>query len=447
MFPGEKIAVALSGGKDSVALFHALIAAEDAFGIKVSAINIEHGIRGENSLKDSAFVEELCESLGRPLISYSVNVPDYAQKRGISIETAARELRYSCFFKAIDDGLCDRIATAHHAGDNTETVLLNVFRGSGLQGLCGIPERAYDGKIIRPMLSATRDEIDAYVRENSLPFVTDDSNFDDDYSRNFLRNRVIPLIKQRYPDLDSAVTRLSALCENDQNLLMEMAESAVSVSESGVNVSLKNELAPPLLSRAVIAAMKRAGLKKDYEAVHVNAVCALANANTGAEVNLPHGYCAVKGYGKITIFQTAKKQNFSFEFKEGTFNLPRGVLKIKKVRLPKMDQKAKVAFFAQKRANGSLFVNTECVRGALIRTRREGDIFKKFSGGTRPLKEYFIDEKVERRLRDDIPVGAIDNKILFIGGMEISADAALGKDDAEAYSVTYEKILKENTNV
>ena len=206
---GDRIAVALSGGEDSAALFHALVALEDELGIEVLALNVEHGIRGEASLADSAFVEKMCDNMRKRALFYSVDAPAYAREHGMSVETAARELRYQCYFKAIEDGLCDKVATAHHAGDNVESVLLNIFRGCGIGGLKGIPESSYGGKIIRPMLSVTKDEIREYTAKYGLSYVTDESNYDDGYSRNFLRNRVIPLIKERFPDFEVSVGRLS----------------------------------------------------------------------------------------------------------------------------------------------------------------------------------------------------------------------------------------------
>ena len=126
IFGGERVAVALSGGKDSVMLFNILCEKEKELNIRVFAINVEHGIRGESSVSDSLFVKKLCDNAGKRLFSYSVDVPSYAKEQKMSLETAARELRYKCFFKAIEEGLCDKIATAHHADDDAESHQKNV---------------------------------------------------------------------------------------------------------------------------------------------------------------------------------------------------------------------------------------------------------------------------------------------------------------------------------
>ena len=184
----EVVAVAISGGADSVCLLHLLHTNAKALDITVKAINVEHGIRGESSLQDSQFVKDFCALINVELKSYTVNAPSFAKQKGYSLEQAARVLRYECFDNALIEGFCDKIATAHHAGDNAETVLFNILRGSALSGVCGISESAYNGKIIRPILKVTKQEISAYLKEHNLPFVFDSTNSEEKYSRNYIRN-------------------------------------------------------------------------------------------------------------------------------------------------------------------------------------------------------------------------------------------------------------------
>lgn len=434
---GDRIAVALSGGKDSVALFHALCACAEERGIEVCAVNIEHGIRGAASVKDSEFVRKICNNAGKRLLSYKTDAPAYAREKGLSIESAARELRYKLFLQAIDAGFCDKVATAHHADDNAESVLLNIFRGSGLKGLCGIPETAYDGKIIRPMLSVGREEIDRYAEENGLEFVTDESNFDDAYSRNFLRNRVIPLIKEKYPDVENSLSRLSAICAEADEYIENCAKKAVKSKNGEAEILLGEECEKPLLSRAAIMAMKAAGLEKDYEAVHVDAVLSLARSQVGARVDLPHGFKAERRYDVIIIYKDRGAQNFCFPFGEGVFDLPGGVLTIEKTVLPEMCKNKKVAFFAKERAKGVLYISPDAAEGAVIRTRKTGDVFRRFGSGGKSLKEYLADEKTDRRGRDILPVCARGSEIVFVAGMAISSSAAVG-DEREIYKIVYE---------
>ncbi|MBP5308569.1 MAG: tRNA lysidine(34) synthetase TilS [Clostridia bacterium] len=436
---GDRVAVAVSGGKDSVALFYALCEAEKRLGIEVCALNVEHGIRGAASVNDSLFVKKICDNARKRLFFYQVDVPSFAAETGMSIETAAREMRYSCFLRAVEEGLCDKVATAHHAGDNAESVLLNLFRGSGLKGLCGIPEKSYGGKIIRPMLGVGREEIDRYVSENDLPFVNDESNFNDGYSRNFLRNRVIPVIKERYPEFEQSVLRCSAICAETDEYIEKCAKKAVKLKNGVAEITLSEDLVPPVSSAAAIYAMKAAGLEKDYEASHVDAILSLYGKQAGSGVDLPHGYRAEKRYGNgIIIYKDTEAEKFDFPFKNGRYNLSNGVLVIEKTALPNIGENEIAAFFAEERKRGILYVNADLPEGARIRTRMEGDVFRKFGSGSRPLKEYFIDEKTDRRKRDTIPVAAFGNEILFVAGMEISALAAVPLGAAQAYKITYE---------
>ena len=199
---GRIVGVALSGGRDSVALCHALKEA----GENIVALNVEHGIRGENSLKDSAFVKEFCKERGIKLYSFSVDAPKFASENGYTIEQAARVLRYQVFERAMADGFCDVVALAHHKGDQAETILMRILRGTGTKGLVGM--REVNGRYVRPLLSYSREDIDEYIAKNNLPFVEDETNADTSYSRNFLREELRRL-KERYPDLENSFARLS----------------------------------------------------------------------------------------------------------------------------------------------------------------------------------------------------------------------------------------------
>jgi tRNA(Ile)-lysidine synthase len=188
------VAVALSGGRDSMALLHMLLSVLPKNRLK--AINVEHGIRGEESLLDSKFVASQCKALCVPLLTYSIDCVKEAKKQKLSIEQVARKLRYECFYDALSKGKCDKIATAHHNDDNIESVLFNLFRGTGLKGLIGISDNLSD-KIIRPLLDVSKDEINEYIKKHDIPFVKDSTNDDDKYTRNFIRLNIIPKIKRK----------------------------------------------------------------------------------------------------------------------------------------------------------------------------------------------------------------------------------------------------------
>ena len=202
------IAVAISGGSDSVCLLHYLFSKKEEFSFTLKAINVEHGIRGESSKNDSKFVSDLCSRLNVPLRSFSVDAITYSKENNLSIEEGARSLRYGCFYTAIEEGFCDLVLTAHHESDNFETLLFNLLRGTGAEGISGIDEKT-ERNVIRPFIKTSKEEINSYLAKNNLAFVVDESNFDDKYTRNYLRNNVIPKIKEIFPNAEKSFERFS----------------------------------------------------------------------------------------------------------------------------------------------------------------------------------------------------------------------------------------------
>ena len=199
--PGDTVICAVSGGADSVCMLHVLLSLRNTLGITVEAAHFNHQLRGEESDRDEAFVRTLCAELGVVLHVDNGDVRARAAKTHESVEEAARALRYA-FFSSLP-GL---IATAHTQDDNLETVLLNLTRGTGLAGLCGIPPRRE--RFIRPMLAVSRAEIEAYLAQNGLSHVTDSTNFLPDARRNRLRQSVIPLLKAENPSLCETAFRM-----------------------------------------------------------------------------------------------------------------------------------------------------------------------------------------------------------------------------------------------
>lgn len=208
--------VGVSGGADSTALLLAL----KSLGYKVMALHCNFHLRGEESDHDMDFVSRLCAKNGIPLETTDFNVTAYRKNHPCSVETACRDLRYEWFFRMLDKLSCPRIAIAHNADDNIETILLNLLRGTGLRGIKGM-ERD-NGKVLRPMLSLYRKDIEKYLAELEQHFITDSTNLESDYRRNFLRNEVLPLIRTRWPDADKAITLSIANFNSEWHLLDEV---------------------------------------------------------------------------------------------------------------------------------------------------------------------------------------------------------------------------------
>ena len=407
----EVIAVALSGGKDSVCLLDMLLKAKDDLGIEVRAVNVDHGIRGETSERDSLFVKKLCERFSVPLYYEKVDCPKFSEENGLSPEEGARTLRYRVFSRAIESGFCDKIATAHHASDRVETVLFNLFRGTSPLGAGGIAETGRDGKIIRPMLSLSREEIDRYADENKLEYVTDETNFETEYTRNFLRLNVIPLIKQKFPEVEKSVLRFADTVSTDDEYLTELAENAILCENE--EISFDENLPKPIFLRAAIIAMKRLGIKKDYEKIHAEIAYGLKNLENGREVTLPKGIFAVREYGRIVFYKKTEPQTIEKPFKVGKYDFC-GKTYMFELAEKQLDEGFKM------RDNRLIGDFSKIPEGTVLRTKRAGDLFTKFGGGTKKLKDYLIDKKIPKRNRDKLLLVAKDEKILIICGIEIS---------------------------
>lgn len=216
----DAVVVGLSGGADSVALLHILLSIREEYDLTVTACHINHNLRGAESERDEAFVKKLCEKLSVPLEAVSINVRDNSSPHE-SLEETARKLRYKEFERICREKAA-KLATAHTASDNAETVLINMLRGTGTKGLSGIPPvRDY---IIRPLIRCSREEIEEYCRNSSLSFVTDSSNLTDDYTRNKIRHNIIPLLKEINPSFTEAVARMTAIVGDDTDFLEGCAE-------------------------------------------------------------------------------------------------------------------------------------------------------------------------------------------------------------------------------
>ena len=207
----------LSGGADSVTLLHVMLSLRQRYGISISAVHVNHGIRGNEADRDEMFCKELCSKYGIKLYVKRGDVPSYAKSKGISTELAAREVRYSLFEEALSESGAEVAATAHNANDNAETLLFNIIRGTSPTGICAIPYKR--DRYIRPLLCVTREQIMAYVAENELSYVIDSTNGDDDYTRNFIRHNIMPQCIRLNPSFVSAVTRLTDGAKADERLI------------------------------------------------------------------------------------------------------------------------------------------------------------------------------------------------------------------------------------
>ena len=410
---GDIVGVGVSGGGDSMALLHYLRGIAKQVGFTIVAVNVNHNIR-PTSKKDSRAVADYCKANGIDYAGYNVDVPTFAAAEKLSIEQAARIKRYQSFETAIKKYKLTKFALAHHASDQAETILLHIFRGSGISGASGMD--AMRGIYVRPFLETAKADITSYLYKNQIPYIDDESNLDNTFSRNFLRNEVIPLLQREWRGVEKNIIGFGANCRADDDYLNSLVIcSGLIKSENNVRIALNYfAYSDAVVSRIVINAFESMGMRENIEKKHIDLICALARGGqNGSRIDLPNGLYAVKEYEYITLVKksTVTKTTVSAPFKIGKTSFPNfGTIIV-----------SKTISYKPSRDRGLMVVDVDKVpRTAKWRTRRDGDNFTKFGGGTKALGAYLIDKKVPARLRDRLPVLANGNDILAIAGIEIS---------------------------
>ncbi len=299
--PGDKVLVAVSGGADSVVLLRVLLLLAPAGGWQVAAAHVHHGLRGDEADRDEAFVRRLCADWKTPLFVRHADVAAEAAARGEGLEEAGRRVRYAFFEElCVREGF-SRVATAHTASDNVETLLLHLARGSGLKGMGGI--RPQMGRIIRPLLDCSRGEIEAYCRENNLAFVVDGTNADTTYSRNRIRLQAVPALRAVNPRLEEAAARLARAARLDEDFLQGQAAALLRAArlDDGIYDRTTLAAAHPALTRRALATLAGSGAQER----HVLQLEELLSAD--GWVNLPGDWRAHGEAGQL-IFGPARPQ-------------------------------------------------------------------------------------------------------------------------------------------
>lgn len=395
--PGDRVVCAVSGGADSVALLFAMHLLKEKLGIELSAAHYNHGLRGEESNRDEAFVKQLCSRLDVPLFLGSGSVK--AGKKGL--EAAARDARYAFFAT-----LPGKIATAHTADDNAETVLLHLIRGTGLKGLGAIaPVR---GAFIRPMLTVTRDEVLRFLEEYHLRFVTDSSNETDAFLRNRIRHHVMPLLKQENPRLSENLSSMALRLREDEAALHGNWDFS-----NGLDITQLRQLPAAMQSRMMAAFLEQCGVREP-EAEHIRLGLDLTQSeNPSARADLPGGVCVGRCYGRLVKLE--KEAGFEQILLEcpGITDIPELGLRIHCEAAPE--------------AENTVDTFTVCPRGKLIlRSRRSGDEMR-LAGGTKRLKKLFIERKIPAHERARLPVLADDEGVLGVYSIGVNLDRVAGQ--------------------
>ena len=319
--PGDGVIVGLSGGADSVVLLAALLALGEEY--KIYAVHVNHNLRGEAAHQDEGFARLLCESWGVPFFACQADTSGYAAENKLGIEEAGRKLRYEFLREKKQELGATKIAVGHNQDDVAETVLMNLFRGAGLKGLAGIPP--INGDVIRPLINVSRNEIETYAAENGLAYVHDQSNFEVDYNRNYLRNEIMPLVRGRFGDgITGTIARNAQILRGDEEALTAFAcdvfHELARVGNRNFTLPIDSLLSYPdaIVNRVLRLSLSSLRGMEDITATHVQSVIDIAKGRTGREVSLP-GVTAGREYEHLIITSSGedKKPDFCHDLIPG----------------------------------------------------------------------------------------------------------------------------------
>jgi len=425
--PSEPVLLGLSGGADSAALLHVLL----ALGHPVSALHVHHGLRGAEADADEAFCRALCKKRSAAYACVRVDTASYAREHGLSVEEAGRALRYAAFTQAANG---QKIAVAHHRDDQAETILMRLARGTGTLGLAGILH--VRGSIIRPFLDMTRAEIEAYCTENGIAFRTDATNADDTYTRNKIRNTVMPFLADTLnPAIADALARAARLAAEENAALDMFTQAALAQCRDGDSaLSIPALLHHPIaIRRRVLRTMagEAAGLR-DVGLMQIDMLLSLCEKQTGKAVSLPRGLVVSRAYDRL-VFHT----------KQAADTLETPLLMGECVHVPAL----RAAISLSRMENAQNFARKLCTNpidcdkiknGLSVRTRRPGD-FIVTKGGTKKLKKLWIDSKVPREARETAVLVCDGAEVVWIVGGTVSARYAAGSVQNPAYIELWEE--------
>lgn len=441
---GDTVLAACSGGPDSVALVHALAGLKGEYGFTLAVAHVNHLLRGAESDADAAFVDELAARLGLPFYQTSVDAASYAEETGRSLQDAARAVRWR-WLRATAAGLGGAvIATGHHADDQAETVLLNLFRGAGSAGLAGMKPAA--AGIIRPLLAVDRAAIDDYCREHGLASRLDSSNLSTDYQRNLLRLEVMPRLAAAFnANLAATLGRTAQVVGDEHEYVAGAAAAAwprVARQEGealAVDCRALAEL-PVALRREVFrqALEKKRGNLTGISFLHVEKLLELASeGTTGNAVTLPGGLTARREYGDVLL--TAAVPPAAGITPPGVALAVPGTTEV-----PVLGATVTARLSAERPPDAgpdsAVFAWDELSPPLYVRTRADGDVFRPAGlGGSKKLKEFFIDAKVPRRRRDGVPVIADSRGILWLAGLRQAERGRAGAGTQQFLQLIMEK--------
>ncbi len=423
--PGQTVVVSVSGGADSVSLLHVLSRLSQSARFQIHVASLDHGIRGEAAARDVQHVREIATRSGLPFTAGSANAPTFAKREGIGLEEAARRVRYDFLAKLAlrHDAAC--VAVGHHALDQIETILMRIIRGSGIKGLRGMrissPMPYHEElTLVRPLLNVTRGEILAYCVENRLEYRHDSSNDDTVHLRNFIRHQIVPPLLDRYPHLPKSFERLAAVADADHDYMESRFKSDVLPLvelQAGVWRISRSDY------QSCHVAMRRRLLREAFRCLQdrnnelnsdttLEIIDWIKGAQAGKVRDLGEGIQLRVSYDSLHIERRDAEQRFAdYRLIASGTEIPlRGPdeIIVGHLRIELLD--------GERTTDRSTAVHVPVGADLRLRTRREGERFrpKGMAGRSRKIKDWMIDRKIPRQIRDQIPLVSLDGDVIAI---------------------------------
>ena len=472
---GDLICVGLSGGADSLCLLVILQELSEELGIRLQAVHVNHGLRGEESDQDQAFTERLCREREIPLFVYARRVGEIARELGVGTEEAGRLVRQQIYLQCMQEHGSTKIALAHHQNDLAETLLFHLARGTSLRGLGAI--RPVSGFLIRPLLCVSRGELEQELRSRGMTWRTDSTNLQDQYTRNCIRHHLIPsLVDEVNAQAVAHMAQAAGDLAQADDFLREEArrrmQELVREEKGGICLSEDFCKLPDILQGyLVVECLERLeGSRKDLTRTHVGLVKQLADRQTGKCISLPGGITGVREYGGIFLGRESadrgRASTAGFPPAELLADSPveiklseevllagelvemplgQGQLFCRLLNLERMEEaennqqdQQEYPGKAEPIPEGGKIPQKKYTKwldydkmktGLVVRTRKAGDyLVVNSSGGRKKLKDYLIDQKIPRRERDSIPLLASGSEIYWVAGYRISESCKVDRD-------------------
>ena len=435
----DTVLAAVSGGADSMLLLRALVDLRSQYKLNLAVIHINHSLRGEDAVADADFVAQMCAAWQVPCRVVTKDVAEYAKEQHLSEEAAGHEVRYQAFQEEMACLNADKLALGHHLNDRAESVMMHILKGCSPAGLAVLA--AKQGKIIRPLLGLSKEEILQICTAENIPYCTDSTNFETICLRNKLRMELLPILRNEYnPHLDRALCQLAEMAAEDENYFNEQTKACL------IACAVKNEQSAEIdlaLWRCYHATLKRRTLQSLWQSLsgrqklsfaQIEQILKLAREDCGEKkLSLPYDWQIVKRYDKLFLQKEQMSNGEDYvqlwRWQEGELALLAGVLKCSLADEMETETTAYQEFVDADKLDVTLEV----------RKRRAGDRMRPLGTGEKKVKDILIDKKIPRDLRDNLPLVVCNGKIVWLAGVALSDEFKVTAETKRIARLTFER--------